>query len=131
MEFGSTKKVLPFQPGNKAISQYRQNIEMNMSPVESLIKTYDAAIFNLRKRNIEAARKAITELILALNFKKDNPDNVKDIASGFLNTYNYCNSLIWKRKYDDAANVLQEIRDAWVESYKQQRQEHLRQLQEQ
>jgi len=129
--YETLKKTTPFQPAKKILSQYLQNVEVNLSPVQILIKTYDLAIFSLKKNDIQVADKAITELILALNFHKSNPQNVKEIAMGFLNIYEHCRFCIRKNNIKEAADILQELRDAWFQSIQSQEQEKLRLLQEQ
>ncbi|MEK7263007.1 MAG: hypothetical protein AAB071_00670 [Bacteroidota bacterium] len=123
MDSYNTKKTFPNRPARVALSQYQNNAEVSLSPIERLIKTYDAAIFNLRRGDVQKSSDAITELVLALNFHKSAPANVKEIASGFLNIYEYCRACVRKNKLEAAANLLQELRDAWEESFKRQREE--------
>jgi len=125
MEQTISKRPNALRPAKAAANQYRSNAEAALSPVELLIKTYDVAIFSLRRKDVKKASDAITELVLALNFHKSAPPEVKEIASGFLNIYQYCRSCIRKNNLEDAANALQELRDAWSESFKRQRQEQL------
>jgi len=121
-------KVLPFQPAKRAVLQYQQNVEVNLSPVEILIKMYDAAIFSLQKKDTEKATKAINELILALNFNKSNPQNVREVAEGFLRIYEFCKICIKKNNLQDAINALQEIRNAWELSIQNQHLENTESL---
>ncbi|MBM4166376.1 MAG: flagellar protein FliS [Ignavibacteria bacterium] len=119
------KAAVPLQPARKVVSQYRQNVHVNLSPVEIIIKMYDAAIFSLKRKDVFTADKAITELILALNFDKSNPKNVADVASGFLKIYEYCKSCIRKKKLEEAEKILQDLRDAWSQALKQQKEERI------
>jgi len=66
-----------------------------------------------------------------LNFHKSNPQNVKEIATGFLNIYEHCRFCIRKNNIKEATDILQELRDAWFQSIQKQEQEKLRFLQEQ
>jgi flagellin-specific chaperone FliS len=124
-ELEKAATTVPLQPARKVVSQYRQNVQVNLSPVEIIIKTYDAAIFSLRRKDILTADKAITELILALNFDKANPKSVSEVASGFLRIYEYCKLCIRKKKLEEAEKILQDLRDAWSQSLKKQKEERM------
>ncbi|MBS4027590.1 MAG: hypothetical protein KGZ58_03040 [Ignavibacteriales bacterium] len=124
MDFEEKKRGIAY-PSKKVLGQYRQNVETSLHPIEVLIRTYDVAIDSLKKQDAQAARKALTELTLALNFHPKTPANVKEVAQGFYQIYKYCQSCIFRGKYDDAVKALQELRDAWEVSFRNRKTEHV------
>jgi len=125
VEFEEKKRFGTNFPTRKVLAQYRKNVEVNLHPIELLIKTYDVAIASLNKQDGDAAMKAVNELILALNFQDSTPQSVREVASGFLRIYKFCRQCIIRRKYEEASKMLQDLRDTWNESFQKHRRENI------
>lgn len=105
--------VLPPPPSqSSATSRYRKEDSMNLSPVQVIARVYDVAILAIKKNDKDLARRAINELISALNF--DYPE----VSLGLFKLYDYCKTMLREGKNEEALNVLQELRSAWVEAFK-------------
>jgi flagellin-specific chaperone FliS len=81
-----------------------------MSPVQLLVKVYDIAIEACHRQDRKRASKAIVELISALNFEYG------EIANRFFHIYEYCMRQVKAGNFDEARQLLQELRDGWVEA---------------
>ena len=66
------------------INGYIQNEAINLSPTEVILKIYDVAIINIKKGEQQKAMRAITELIVSLNF------DYKEFSIGLYKLYQYC-----------------------------------------
>ncbi len=119
----------PVKPKNFGASQYKKNVEIGLSNVEKLIKVYDLAIYQLEKKDADGANKAITELIMYLNFHRSTPQDVRKLATDFLSIYQFCKSQIRQEKFDVARKMLVELRDAWKQSNQTQKEERTKSLQ--
>ncbi|HMQ52844.1 MAG TPA: flagellar protein FliS [Anaerolineae bacterium] len=96
---------------NPQVAQaYLINQINSASPLDLLIMGYDAALIGCGQRDLERTTRALTVLREALDYSYD-----PDIALGFFRLYQYCADLARKGEYDEAAHLLRELRDAWVE----------------
>ncbi len=89
---------------------YRANQVFGASPLELLIMGYDAALIGCGQRDLERTIKALSVLREALDFNYD-----EDIAMGFFKLYQYCADLARKDEFDEAAHLLRELRNTWVQ----------------
>jgi flagellin-specific chaperone FliS len=94
-----------------AASRYRKEDSMNLTPVQVIARVYDVAILAIKKNDQDLARRAINELISALNF------DYQEVSLGLFKLYDYCKTMIREGKNEEALNVLQELRSAWVEAF--------------
>jgi len=98
-------------PGyNKRANQYVANEIMNASPEELIMKVYDFAIVNSKKKNMLKTNEALQVLINALNF--EHPA-AKEISAGLLKIYLHCQEQMRRRKNEDVTRILTELRDTW------------------
>ncbi len=101
------------KPGaRRAINQYHQNSILSASPEELTLKIYDLTIVSIRKKDIKKANLAISELIAALNFE------YHDEAMGLFRLYRYSQDCLYSEKYDEALEIIQELRDTWATAFK-------------
>ena len=96
---------------NSAADRYRKEEVMNLSPVQVICKLYDIAIIAAKKKDIELSRRAINELIAALNF------DYAETSLGLYRLYDYTKKCLREGNLDEALNVLQELRSAWAEAF--------------
>lgn len=91
-----------------AVRSYQQNSVMTPDPVKLILMVYDRAVAGCHQRNLEMAGGAITELIQGLNM------DAGPITGNLLAIYQYCSELARKGQYDEAASILQDLRDTWA-----------------
>jgi len=95
-----------------AANSYRKEHLVNLTPVQVIKKLYDTAIFACRKKDYSLAHRAITQLILGLNF------DYEEMAGGLCGLYMYSKECIRKGEIAEAIKVLEELRSAWVQAFK-------------
>ncbi len=89
---------------------YRMNQIAGASPLDLLIMAYDAALASCGQNDLPRLTKAIGVLRDALDYSYD-----ADVALGFFRLYQYIGELGRQSEFDVAANLLRELRDAWVQ----------------
>ncbi len=95
----------------QAVTQtYRMNQIAGASPLDLLIMAYDAALASCGQQDLVRLTKAIGVLRDALDYSYD-----ADVALGFFRLYQYINDLARKGEFEEAANLLRELRDAWAQ----------------
>jgi flagellin-specific chaperone FliS len=102
---------IPMKQLHLATQQYRREQYLNLSPVEVIKKLYDVAILACKKHDKTLANKAVTELIVGLNF------DYQDISVGLYRLYQYVKHCLRQENYDEAENVLNELRGTWMEAF--------------
>lgn len=85
---------------------------MSARPEQLISYIYDAAISACGKKDRVKANRAVQELINALNF------DYKEMAVTFFNVYRYINNLISKGKFEEAREMLLEIKQTWSKATK-------------
>jgi flagellin-specific chaperone FliS len=94
-----------------AANSYRREHLVNLTPVQVIKKLYDTAIFALKKKDYDLAHRAISQLILGLNF------DYEEMASGLMSLYMYSKECIRKGEIAEATTVLEELRSAWIQAF--------------
>lgn len=93
-----------------ATQTYRMNQINGASTLDLVIMAYDAALIGCGQQDLERTTKALATLRDALDFSYD-----EEIAMGLFKLYQYCADLTRKGEYDEAAYLLRELRDAWMQ----------------
>jgi flagellin-specific chaperone FliS len=93
------------------VNDYLKNEVISLSPTEIVLRIFDFAILNLKKSEPRKSLKAITELIVSLNFE------YKDFSIGLYNLYMYSRDQIIKGNYVEALNILEGLRDTWAKAF--------------
>ncbi len=106
----SDAMVAPRQ-AQSAVDTYRKEQLTNLSPVQVINKLLEVAIRACKQGDKRLALRAITELILALNFEH------KEIALGFFRLYDYCKQRIHSGDMDEAIFVLEDLRATWAKAF--------------
>lgn len=91
-----------------AIRNYQQNSVSIANLVKLILMIYDRAITGCRRRDPEMVGRTITELINGLNM------DAGIISWNLLAIYQYCSGLARRGQYDEAADILQDLRDTWA-----------------
>jgi flagellin-specific chaperone FliS len=94
-----------------AANAYRREHLLNLTPVQVIKKLYDTAIFACKKKDYSLAHRAISQLILGLNFEYE------ELAGGLMSLYLYTKECIRKGQTTEAIEVLEELRSAWVQAF--------------
>ena len=94
-----------------AAQSYRNDQLANLSPVRVIDKLYSIAILACKKNDKTLAIKAITELIVGLNFEYE------EIATGLFRLYQYSKDCIRQDNMSEAIHVLEELRSTWAEAF--------------
>jgi flagellar secretion chaperone FliS len=96
---------------SKAVLRYMKDDSLNLTPVQVIAKIYDVGIIACKKQDAELAKRAINELIVALNFE------YQEVSLGLYRLYKYSKKCLREGKYNEAATVLEELRSAWVQAF--------------
>ena len=95
------------------VSSYQSAQVLGASPIQLMLIVYDLAITACGRRDTERARRAITELIAALNF------DYQEIAVPLFRLYEYCLSAVNSGKCHEAAKILRPLKGAWEAAMQQ------------
>ena len=101
----------------QAKRQYLEDEFAGLSPVQVLIKVYDAAIVSCVRQDRERLNKALIQLISSLNFEHH------EMAFGSFRLFNYCLRQARKGRFDELKTILVGLRDAWVQAERKMREE--------
>jgi flagellin-specific chaperone FliS len=95
----------------EAANAYRREHLLNLTPVQVVKKLYDTAIFACKKKDYSLAHRAISQLILGLNF------DYEELAGGLMSLYMYAKECIRKGDVAEAISTLEELRSAWMQAF--------------
>jgi len=95
----------------RAALAYLKNKILTATPVERLLMTYDAVLAACHKQQKDRASAALSSLIDALEL-----DHNADLALGLHRLYIYCIEQINDGDFQEAAYIMQELRDTWAQA---------------
>ena len=98
---------------NKA-AQYLLKEILEANPQQIILKIYDVAIVNSKKRDLAKTNNAIQELINSLKF---DDEKVKEISMGLLRLYKFCQEQMRKKNYDIVYKILTDLRETWTNAF--------------
>ncbi len=101
--------AVPFQK-NRRINPYLVNEIMGAKPEQLLIKIYDFAILHCQKHNMIKTNESLQVLVNSLNF---NDESAREISTGLLKLYQFCQEQMRKKNYDEVYKILTGLRDTW------------------
>ncbi|MCG3210044.1 MAG: hypothetical protein FOGNACKC_03673 [Anaerolineae bacterium] len=93
-----------------AAQSYRTNQINGASPLDLLIMTYDATLVACSQQDLDRTTRALGVLRDALDYSYD-----PEIALGFFRLYQYCGDLARKGEFEEAAGLIRELRDTWLQ----------------
>lgn len=96
-------------PYKQSSQRYREVQVSSASPLQRTLMVYDAAILACRKGDLKGVTDALNVLRSSLDLEQG------PVAIGLFRLYQYCADLARKGKYEEAAHILQELVQAWVE----------------
>lgn len=94
-----------------ALQTYRNEHLSNLSPVQVVQKLYDIAIQACKKQQYGLAQRALTELIIALNFEH------QELALGLFRLYDYSKRCIRNGQVNEAITILEDLRATWTQAF--------------
>ncbi len=100
-------------PYNRQAKEYRTQEIMGASPIGLIVIAYDAAIAGCRRQDLAQATRALSALRNSLNFEHG------EIASRLFALYVWCADLARDGKWEEAIEILAELRNAWAQAEKQ------------
>lgn len=93
------------------IPGYLEQEVLLWSPEKITLKTYDLFIVSAKRRDVKRMNKVLAELISSLNF------DVGDLSQRLFRLYEYTQRLVAQRQYDEAAEIIQELRTTWARTF--------------
>ncbi len=115
MYYSNAALKLPESYNNKA-NTYVLNEILNATPQQLLIKVYDFAIGQCKRRNIEKTNKALMTLIESLKY---DTEAVSEISMGLRKLYEFCQDQVRKNNFDIALTILTDLRETWNKVFAQ------------
>jgi len=109
MYYSNAALKLPESVNNRA-NTYLLNEILNATPEQLLIKVYDFAIGQCKRKNIEKTNKALMILIESLKY---DTEAVSEISMGLRRLYEFCQDQVRKNNFDIALNILTDLRETW------------------
>ncbi|MBM4423071.1 MAG: flagellar protein FliS [Chloroflexi bacterium] len=100
-------------PYVRQAKEYRYQEIMTASPVQLLIIAYDVAIGGCQTRDLERTTHALSVLSNSLDFSQ------RELAYRFHSLYQWCGELARQGKWDEAAAILRDLRNAWAQADQQ------------
>ncbi len=95
----------------RTLNPYVEHEVLSWSPEKLILKTYDVFLAAARRRDATRMNLALVQLMEALNFEAG------EIALRLYRLYEYCQRCVWERRYEEAATLIQGLRDAWAEAF--------------
>ncbi|HIC89164.1 MAG TPA: flagellar protein FliS [Anaerolineae bacterium] len=89
---------------------YQQPRIENTDPLNLVLVAYDAALTGCARHDLVQTARALTVLYNGLDFSQG------EIAVGLFRLYQYCAGLVRQGKFDEAADLLRELRETWAEA---------------
>ena len=95
----------------KKIPAYLEQEVMSWSKEKIILKMYDLFIVSCKRKDVNKMSKVLIELMGALNFEYE------ETSTRLYRLYEYCQRLVFGKKYDEALAIIQELRQAWAKSF--------------
>src|SRR5574337_336252 len=95
------------------MASYQSAQVLGASPRQLILIVYDLAISACGRRDVVRARRAVTELIAALNF------DYEEFAVPLFRLYEYCLNAIGSGSFHEAAKILRQLKEAWETALRQ------------
>lgn len=99
--------------GANPLASYRSAQVLGASPMQLILIAYEVALTACGHRDAGRARRAITELIAALNF------DYEEIAVPLFQLYEYCLNAVGSGSFHEASKVLRQLKEAWETALRQ------------
>lgn len=101
------------------LNTYLANDILNSYPEKLLIKVFDFAIVNSKKKDIIKTNEAIQQLINALRY---DTEEMSAISTGLFRLYQFCQDQMRKHNYELVTEILSQLRETWLNVFNQVKQ---------
>lgn len=95
----------------KQVPAYLEQEVMSWSKEKIILKMYDLFILSAKKKDVSKMNRVLVELMGVLNF------DYEETATRLYRLYEYVQRLVFQKRYNDAINIIQELRNAWNKAY--------------
>jgi flagellar protein FliS len=96
------------------LNQYLRKEIMEATPQQLLIKVLDFAIINCQKKDMSKTNNALQLLINSLRF---DTDEIRNVSTGLLKLYQFCQEEMRQKNYDSVYKILTELRETWLSTF--------------
>ena len=96
---------------NHPVPGYLEQEVLLWSPEKITLKTYDLFIISAKRKDIRRMNRVLTELMTALNFEAG------ELPQRLHRLYEYCQKCVVNQRFDEAARIITELRDAWEQTF--------------
>lgn len=96
------------------LNQYLLKEIMEATPQQLLIKVLDFAIINCQKKDMGKTNNALQLLINSLRF---DTDEIRNVSTGLLKLYQFCQEEMRQKNYDSVYKILTELRETWLSTF--------------
>ncbi|MCX7879313.1 MAG: flagellar protein FliS [Ignavibacteria bacterium] len=93
------------------IPQYLEQEVLSWPKEKVILKMYDLFIISAKKGDLHKMNRVLAELIGALNF------DYEETATRLYRLYEYIQRLVFHKRYDEAIQIVQELRNAWNQAF--------------
>lgn len=97
---------------SKKVPSYVEQEVLSWSKEKLILKMYDLFLVSNKRRDIEKMSKVLIELMGSLNFEYG------ETSTRLYRLYEYCQRCIYQKKYDEAYDIIKELRDTWALAFK-------------
>lgn len=93
------------------VPSYIEQEVLSWSKEKIILKMYDLFIVSCKRQDVQKMSKVLIELMGALNFE------IEETSTRLYRLYEYCQRCIFQKKFDEALNIIQELRDTWAKAF--------------
>lgn len=93
------------------VPSYLEQEVLSWSKEKIILKMYELFIVSAKRKDVQKMSKVLIELMGALNFEYE------ETATRLYRLYEYCQRCIFRKNFDEALYIIQEMRDAWAKAY--------------
>lgn len=90
------------------VPSYLEQEVMSWSKEKIILKMYDLYIVSSKRGDVSKMSRVLIELMGSLNFEYE------ETATRLYRLYEYCQRCIFQRRFDEALNIIQELRNSWA-----------------
>lgn len=93
------------------IPSYLEQEVLSWSKEKIILKMYDLFIVSNKRGDTSKMSRVLIELMGSLNFEYE------ETATRLYRLYEYCQRLVFQRKFDEALKIIQELRNSWATAF--------------
>ncbi len=93
------------------IPSYLEQEVLSWSKEKIILKMYDLFIVSCKRRDVSKMSRVLIELMGSLNFEYE------ETATRLYRLYEYCQRCIFQKKFGEALEIIQGLREAWAEAF--------------